>query len=35
MLMADAEQPITARYIGYTRGPDNHGDEALLWIIRE
>lgn len=25
----------TARYIGYTTGTENHGDEALIWIIRD
>jgi len=24
-----------ARYVGYTRGTFNHGDEALMWIIRD
>lgn len=27
--------PLRARYVGYTTGTENHGDEALLWIIRE
>jgi len=27
--------PLRARYIGYTKGTENHGDEALLWIIRD
>jgi polysaccharide pyruvyl transferase WcaK-like protein len=26
--------PLRARYIGYTKGTENHGDEALVWIIR-
>ena len=24
-----------ARYVGYTKGTENHGDEALIWIIRD
>ncbi len=26
-------RPLRARYVGYTRGTENHGDEALIWII--
>ena len=24
-----------ARYVGYTRGTENHGDEALVWLIAD
>ncbi|MBN1517764.1 polysaccharide pyruvyl transferase family protein [Candidatus Sumerlaeota bacterium] len=33
--MHRAVRPLRARYIGYTKGTMNHGDEALIWIIRE
>lgn len=26
-------RPLRARYVGYTTGTENHGDEALMWII--
>lgn len=26
---------LRARYIGYTEGTENHGDEALMWILRD
>lgn len=26
--------PVRARYIGYTKDTENHGDEALCWIIK-
>ncbi len=26
---------MTARYIGYSKNTENHGDEALTWIIRD
>jgi polysaccharide pyruvyl transferase WcaK-like protein len=26
---------IRARYVGYTKDTENHGDEALMWIIRQ
>lgn len=26
---------MKALYVGYTTGTDNHGDEALMWIIRD
>src|SRR5690606_10531477 len=32
--MPDAP-PMKARYLGYTSGTENHGDEALIWIIRD
>lgn len=28
-------KPIIARYVGYTKGTENHGDETLLWLIRD
>lgn len=28
-------RPLRARYVGYTTGTENHGDEALIWIIRD
>jgi hypothetical protein len=28
-------RPLRAKYIGYTRGTENHGDETLLWLIRD
>lgn len=33
--MSRTSAPLRARYIGYTKGTENHGDEALLWIIRD
>lgn len=33
--MTDSRRPLRARYIGYTRGTENHGDEALIWIVRD
>ncbi len=32
--MADFRTP-KARYIGYVKDTENHGDEALIWIIRD
>jgi polysaccharide pyruvyl transferase WcaK-like protein len=26
---------VRARYVGYAKGTENHGDEALIWIIRD
>jgi polysaccharide pyruvyl transferase WcaK-like protein len=31
--MSPSSRPLRARYIGYTKGTENHGDEALMWII--
>lgn len=33
--MTASPPKLRARYIGYTTGTDNHGDEALLWILRD
>jgi len=33
--MTARQAPLRALYIGYTKGTDNHGDEALIWIIRD
>jgi len=30
---ATPPRPVRARYIGYTSGTENHGDEALIWIV--
>jgi len=32
---ASAPRPLRARYIGYTRDTQNHGDEAMIWILRD
>lgn len=29
------KRPIRAKYVGYTSETENHGDEALMWIIKE
>lgn len=31
----NTERVSRIRYVGYTRGTENHGDEALIWIIRD
>jgi polysaccharide pyruvyl transferase WcaK-like protein len=28
-------KPLKARYVGYVKGSENHGDEALQWLIRD
>lgn len=28
-------QPVKARYIGYVKDTENHGDEALIWILKD
>lgn len=28
-------RPVRAKYIGYAKGTENHGDEALVWLIRD
>jgi len=33
--MKGSEGPRLARYVGYTKDTENHGDEALVWIIRD
>lgn len=29
------KKSLRARYVGYTTGTENHGDEALMWIIAQ
>lgn len=29
------KKTLRARYVGYTTGTENHGDEALMWIIAQ
>ncbi len=33
--MTSPDRPLRARYIGYATGTENHGDEALVGIIRD
>jgi polysaccharide pyruvyl transferase WcaK-like protein len=33
--MSPDPSPIVARYIGYTKDTENHGDEALIGIVRD
>ncbi len=33
--MTGAVRPLRARYVGYSKDTENHGDEALLWIVRD